>query len=362
MEEQAVRRGSILPRMLPLLLLTVLALAAGRGQSLAAVIASRVQFCLQTLIPSLFICMVLANLLRESGAAGVLGRRARLTARLLHLSPSGAGIFWISQLAGYPVGTLLLRRQYENGAIPASDAARLACVCFGGGPAFAVGFAGAGLLGSPAAGWVMLGACIAANLLTGAVICRNITPKPAQISTRCTLTAENLTGAVSAAQRSLAAICGTVLLFGGVYWLAETAGLIRLLESLCGMFGVRRQVCGAVTAAVSDLTQLAPLAECGLQWRVLLPLTAALLSFGGICVHLQCISLGGGVISAKKLLTVRLCTALTAALLTAAAMSFLPVPEAEAVFSVRVLPSESGSVVPGLLIFCTGFPFLIKKD
>ena len=152
MGKQAVRRGSILPRMLPLLLLTVLALAAGRGQSLAAVIASRVQFCLQTLIPSLFICMVLANLLRESGAAGVLGRRARLTARLLHLSPSGAGIFWISQLAGYPVGTLLLRRQYENGAIPASDAARLACVCFGGGPAFAVGFAGAGLLGSPAAG------------------------------------------------------------------------------------------------------------------------------------------------------------------------------------------------------------------
>ena len=357
-----LQKQRIFPQLLPLLLLTALAFAAGRGASLAAVLSQRVTFCLQTLIPSLFGCMVLANLLIESGAADFIGRNARLTARILHLSPALTGIFWVSQLAGYPVGTLLLRRQQEKGLLSPADASRLACVCFGGGPAFAVGFAGAGMFGSAAAGWLMLSACIAANLITAAVLCRKMHPKEPSAPSAVRLRADAVTSAVSDAEKSLAAVCGTVLLFGMLSWLAESAGFLRLTETLCGFAGIRPPFCDALTSALSDLTQLAALTGCGLPLHILLPLTAGLLSFGGICVHLQCLALSGGILSARRLILVRLLTALLAALLTAPAVPFLHFPDAAAVFSPRISLSESGSVIPGLLIFCTGFPFLIKKD
>lgn len=344
-------------------LLLLLLLLANRADAVSAVLHQRIMLCLQTLIPSLFGCMAIANLLWMTGAGTWLGCRLRYFGRLLRMPPAVCGIFSVSQLAGYPVGTLLLRRAAGNDTVSASDAAKYASCCFGGGPAFLVGLAGVQLFGSAAAGWCIFGACVLANCVL-ALLMKPASCDTAHAALQCNvrLAPEMLTSAVSDAMRSLMQICGMVLLFGILLLLCDLLGITALLIRLGMHCGISPQTVRALLAAGMDITQLPALLRCGLPFHILLPLSGALLSFGGICVHFQCLALGGRGLHAGRLLCMRLLAALLTFLLLRIAVRFLPLPETAAVFAQPSAALKTGSPLPALLIFCTGFPFLIKKD
>lgn len=344
-----------------LLLLIVLALLAGNAAAFTELLRDRITLCLQTLIPSLFGCMALTDLLTATGAAAWLGSRMRYLARALRLSPELLTVFLVSQIAGYPVGTLLLRRMTDARRLSAEDAARLSCACFGGGPAFLVGLAGVQLFGSAAAGWLMLGACILANACILMLVRPKSLPLPQAPTIEVRLTADALTGAVSRTMRSLAGICGMVLLFGILMHLCELLGITALLVRMGGAVGIPAQTVRAVFAAVFDITQLHRLMMCGLPFRVLLSAAAALLSFGGICVQFQCMALGGGKLHGGRLLAMRLLAAAIAGAVTFLFAERIPLPETAAVFAAQTAVSKSGSIVPALLIFCTGFPIVLGQ-
>ncbi len=350
--------------LLPLLLIAAMLLLSFRADEVSAVLRSRITLCMTTLIPSLYGCMVLGSLLCMSGAGEALGRRLRHTAALLRMPPAVFGIFLVSQFAGYPVGAALLRQAVSRREITEADAARLSLVCFGGGPAFLIGFAGKQLSGSSAAGVCMMLACFFANCILAVLICpRRNAPAPASGGS-IRITAQILTDSVSQAMKNLAQICAAVLLFGLIRQLPSLLGVPAAAAGLCSRTGLPLHVLRAVYAALLDITQLTPVFRCGLSEQVMLPLAAGLLSFGGVCVHLQCLALGVRGLRAGHLLGVRMLAALLAALLTAAAVPLLPeVPQgAVSAFANRAAASESGSVLPAFLIFLTGFPFLIKKD
>lgn len=347
--------------LLPVCILLMLLLTAANAKAVSFVLTERIMLCLHTLIPSLYGCMVLGNLMQMSGCGAWLGARLRLLYKLLRMPEAAVGIFLVSQLAGYPVGMILLRRAAETGSISREDAARLSPCCFGGGPAFLVGLAGAKLFGSAAAGWVMLGACICANLVLARAVGRHGRPS-AQPAVCCTCSAQMLTDAVAAAVRSLAMICGTVLLFGVLTALTEQLGITELPVRGLGLLGIPRRTALALLHTLTDVSLLPELFYCGLPFHILLPLTAGLLSFGGLCVHCQCLAAGGGLCSVCRLFGMRLLAALLTAALTAAAVPLVPLPDVSAVFSVQAALSESRSPIPALLIFFTGFPFLLKKD
>ena len=352
-------------RMIPqaaaaILLLMLFILLTAQAEEIAAVTLQRMRFCLETLIPSLFGCMAAAYLLTGTGAAAWLGSRLHPVAGLLKIPPEVLTVFLISQIAGYPVGTLLLRRMAEKKRLPQEAAGRYACCCFGGGPAFLVGFAGGRLFGSAAAGWMLLGSCLAANLLLLLLVPKPQNPPPEPVSVR--LTPQALPEAASAAMRSLAAICGMVLLAGILMQLLQAAGITGLLVMLGSRLGIPAQTVLALTEAAADVTQMQQLFCCGLSFRLLLALTASLLSFGGICVHLQCAVLSGGMLRLGRLLAARLAAALLTFLIAYVLSGFFALSGAVPVLAYPAAVSQSGSPIPAILIFCTGFPFLIKKD
>lgn len=361
MEKHLVRSGWLVCT--ALLLLGVLLLLAGNGATIAEVLQERVLQCLQILVPSLFACMVAANLMQESGSAAVLGQCLRRPARRLGWSSALAGIFLISQLAGYPVGALLLRELQQSGQISRSDTQRMACVCFGGGPSFAVGLTGAQVFGSAKIGWYLWGCCLAANLC--AALC--IRPKAVQESChhampRVQWTPKILTDSVSRAMASLWGICGIVLLFGVLTWLLQRLGMTTLLCTVFGRFGIPSHQTRLALAAVLDVTQLPALCRSGLSYAAALPIAAGLLSFGGICVLMQCSALGGRGVSFGMLLCVR-----GFAGILAAGFSMLMLPaicenSADMVFSVQSNSVSAFAPLPAVLIFLSGFPLLLKKD
>ena len=345
------------------MLLLIMLLLAQHGAETAAVLRERIMLCLRMLIPSLYGCTAAALLLQQTGAAALLGRTCRRTARALNMSEEGFAVFAVSQLAGYPVGALLLRKIRQRDPRAAEACGQLSGICFGCGPAFAVGFAGAGLLGDPAAGWMLYAANILSNLLLAWLTRRKRTiPAGTAHAAEIRFSAAMLPDTAAGTVRSMAQICGMVLLFGMLLFFAEQIGLTALLVYLGSLAQIPAQVMRALFAAVTDVTQLTALFRCGLSIRMLLPVTAGMLSFGGICVHCQCLAAGGGHIRLRNLLGMRLFAALLTAVFTACITPLLPFPETEAVFSARAALSASSSPIPALLIFCTGFPFLLKKD
>lgn len=334
---------------LTVFLLLMTAAAALNADAAADVLRLRIAYCLETLIPSLFGCMVLANMLTASGAAAWLGYRLRFPARLMGIPPELLTVFLISQIAGYPVGAILLRQMAEQGRLHPDDAARASGACFGGGPAFLVGLAGVQLFGSAAAGGLILGACISVNLLLLILLRpRHGMAYDADVPA-VRLSAELLTGSVSGAMRSLGGICGMVLFFGAAM-------------QLSGMEKIRQPLLRALCTVLTDITQLPALLHCGLHFRILLALSAGLLAFGGICVHAQCIALGVSGLRIGRLLLIRMAAAAAAGGIVFLFAGLINLPESVPVFAPQVSVSRSGSPLPALLIFCTGFPILIKKD
>lgn len=345
------------------MLLLIMLLLAQHGAETAAVLRERIMLCLRMLIPSLYGCTAAALLLQQTGAAALLGRTCRRTARALNMSEEGFAVFAVSQLAGYPVGALLLRKIRQRDPRAAEACGQLSGICFGCGPAFAVGFAGAGLLGDPAAGWMLYAANILSNLLLAWLTRRKRTiPAGTAHAAEIRFSAAMLPDTAAGTVRSMAQICGMVLLFGIVNVLCGVTGITAAAVRLGGLCGIPAQTVRALLAAVLDVTQLPAVFRCALPYRVLLALTGALLSFGGLCVHMQCMAAGQGICRPGRLLLMRFFAAISAFFLLYFAAPLRPIPEAAAVFAPRTAVSGTGSVLPALLIFCTGFPFLIKKD
>lgn len=359
---RTVHRTDFLRAGIAMILLLLFFLLAANADDAAAVTAERLRLCTDTLIPSLFGCMAAANLLIASGTAAWLGTRLRRIARLLRISPEVLTVFLVSQIAGYPVGTLLLCQMVKANRLSPDMANRYACICFGGGPAFLVGFAGCRLFGNRVIGWLMLCGCVLSNLILLLLLPNKemtvLDEKPFAIR----LTAHSLPDAVSGAMRSLTAICGMVMLFGLLTLLCEQIGLIAGLVRLGSNLGLSAQTVRAWTAALCDVTQLPMLFECGLSYRMLTALSAALLSFGGICVQLQCTALSGTQLRLRNLFLFRLVAGGLTFLIVFALSGMLGDSEAAQVFRHSATVSHTGSPLPAFLIFCTGFPFLIKKD
>lgn len=349
-----------------LLLTALMLLLSAHADTAAEMLRGRVQLCLTTLIPSLFGCMVLGNLLCLSGAGTAAGYCLRRAAAPLRMPPPVCGIFLISQLAGYPVGGMLLRQATERGEISAQDAARFSYVCYGGGPAFLVGLAGRQLFGSTAAGVCILLSCIAANLTAALLLRPNTAPASdcsAFAGTRLP-PAQALTASVTAAMKGMLQICGAVLLFGIIQCILVICGGAAAAEAVGSAAGIPPYTVRALLHTVLDVTQLTELFSCGLPFSVLLPLTAGLLSFGGCCVLLQCTALGVRTLRPAKLFAVRLGTGLLTAIFVRLSLPLLPAVPAQTVFVPARQPvlSQTGSFLPAFLIFLTGFPFLLKKD
>ena len=342
-----------------LLLLALLLLLAQNAAVVADILRSRILLCLRTLIPALYGCTAAALLLRESGAAARLGAGFRRTAQLLGIPADCLAVFAVSQLAGYPAGALLLNGQPAR----TPETERLCGLCYGCGPAFAAGFAGGMLFGDAAAGWMLFGACILSNLL----LClltrrRGIMQNPSVPPAAVHFSAELLPDAAAGTMRAMSQICGMVLLFGVVRALCDLLGVTAAAVRLGVLCGIRPQTARAVFSALLDVTQLSELFRCGLPYRLLLALTGALLSFGGLCVMMQCQAAGQGLCRFRRLLILRVFAAFLTFLLLYFAAPLHVLPETAAVFAPRTAVSGNGSVLPALLIICTGFPFLIKKD
>lgn len=262
-----------------------------------------------TIIPSLLPLLAVFYMIMKSGANDVLVRLfGTMCYRCFKLPRIAFSAILFGLLGGYPMGALLSESLFDDGEISERQAQRMLRFNFCGGAGFIITAVGSITLSSHRAGLILF----FSNILSSLIIL--IISSFFEERDECTVPriapslpfAQALTQSVSIGVKSVLNLSAFIILFSAI---DGVIGFPKLLEPI---IEITNGICSGTTFS--------------------LPITAALLSFGGFCVHFQLL----GIISKVNMryLDFLLFRIISAALsyLICAGLSLL-FPAQEAVFS-----------------------------
>ena len=297
----------------------------------AAVYAARdaVFLCMNVVVPSLFPFLICSQIFIRGGAADLLGRWLSGLMRPLFGVPGGGALAVVLGIvSGYPVGAACIAALYQNGNCTKAEAERLLAFCNNSGPLFILGAVGVGMLESERRGVLLYTVHLSAALLTGLLFRRfggkkcpaaaAALPPPKEARRGADALGE-VAAAVTDAVRSIAKICGFVILFATVSAALPGGGITPFVYGLL-------EITGGIRAIIASGAVPGPL---------LLAVVSFFLALSGVSVLLQtaAIVLPAG-LSLRTYLLGKLTQATIAFLLTYAAVRvasgaapvFAPVP------------------------------------
>lgn len=241
-------------------------------------------FCIEVLVPSLFLFMALSAFVIRSGVIDLLTRPLKGIAWLLfRLPPGGLSVILLSMIGGYPVGARCAAALYERKSMSQADAQKTACIAVCAGPGFLINYIGCALLNDRLAGIVLLCAELTGVLLTGIIIGRVMKgdTQPVRPEASSSRPHDLLLSSVTNASRATFQMCGMVII---------SVAMIEVIQTVVPY--------DTVTDILSALIEITAGCHrmCG---NYPLYLIAFFIGFGGIAVHLQ-IFAGLGTLPLKK--------------------------------------------------------------
>lgn len=241
-------------------------------------------FCIEVLVPSLFLFMALSAFIIRSGVVDLLTRPLKGIARVLfRLPPQGLSVILLTMIGGYPVGARCAAALYEQGELSRSDAQKTACIAVCAGPGFLINYIGCALLNDRQAGIALLCASFAGVLLTGVIFGRMMKgdPTPERPINNGDRKQNLLLSSVADASKATFQMCSMVII---------CVAMIEVIQTVIPN--------DTVTDILSALIEITAGCHrmCG---KYPLYLIAFFIGFGGIAVHLQ-IFAGLGKLSLNK--------------------------------------------------------------
>ena len=120
-------------------------------------ILNGILFCIEILVPSLFLLMTIAAYLVKSGIAETVAKPLNgISKALFRLPYPSLAVILLALVGGYPVGARCAAMMTERGMLSEKQAQKTAMIAVCAGPGFLVNFIGRALLGSPEAGILLL--------------------------------------------------------------------------------------------------------------------------------------------------------------------------------------------------------------
>lgn len=273
--------------------------------------------CGQVIIPSLFPFFTATNLLNELGASKLISNALAPFGARLGISGHGVSAFIIGVTGGYPLGAAYIARLRSQNLISRDEASRLLVFCNNSGPAFIVGAAGTGAFSSAAVGFFLYAVHILAALFFGIIIC----PKtPCDVCYDEDIFAPvSFSSAITASVRrsadSVIGVCAFVVAFSALNGVLDGMDITRILAGeLSCRLGAELGWCRALLSGILELGNGIG-SMSGLDIRPInLALAAFILSWGGLSVHFQTLSMVSGTdIKTARYMIGRLIIALIAA-------------------------------------------------
>ena len=276
---------AIIPVLLLLAGLTIASEGAANGAKTA------LQTCASVIVPCLFPFLTVSMLINRLGLPQWLGSKLQgPMAVLFGVSGTGAGVFILGLLGGYPSGAAIIADLLERKALEQEEAAKLLAFCNNSGPAFLIGAMGIGIFHSSAVGLLLYGVHILSALITGLFLSGTRLPKPKaqQVFFASTNLSSALPEAMTKSVTQILQICGYVVFFGAICGCLEETGL---LSDLCGLLSIYTPLTLRLSRSLCmGLLELG----CGIGAMAGVPVTASALAlcsflagFGSLSVCFQ---------------------------------------------------------------------------
>lgn len=232
-----------------------------------------VGLCLQTIVPSLFPFFFLSNLLTGS-LAGLSSRAIRPFGKLTGVPKGTEPLVMAGLLGGYPAGAQAVAQSYQAGQLSREEAQNLLAFCNQPGPAFLFGMVGS-LFPQKWMVWLLWAIILLSSLLT-AQFFTGTQPENSSAATSF----QRHPSPLASALRATGTVCGWVVIF-------------RVILAFLGRWFLWL-VPGEVQALLTGLLELTNgcllLADIS-DMRLRFLMAAGMLTFGGLCVALQTVSL-----------------------------------------------------------------------
>jgi len=264
------------------------------AKDMTGTIIVSIETCLYTIIPALFGFMAISSYLLKSGLYRIIFKPLFLLLRpIIKLTEEEFGIFLLSLFGGYPVGAKLLADKPQT---VGHGNPTLLAFCYCPSPGFVISVAGIGLFSNPRAGLaVYLSNVLACVLLAFFLNLKN----PARRSSGAhnaplQLTQETFTSSIISASSALFPVCAVIVAFG-------------VIGGALSFIGIESTILFAFLE-ISNVSALTPN-------PALLPLIAALFSFGGLCIIMQIPALTKGKVPLRKFFLWRIPAAVMSALI-----------------------------------------------
>lgn len=245
------------------------------GRTALSGAAAGIELCLKSVIPALFPFFVLSDVL-VCALWGESSLLLRPLGRLFRLPDGTESILVSAFLGGYPMGAKEISRAYHGGYLEKEDALRLLSFCNQPGPAFLFGMV-APCFPKPWMCWAVWGIILFSALLV------SLLKVPG--TTRAELPPRKLPTPASAMKNALGAmgtVCGWVVVFRVASAFLDRWALWSLPE-------LWKTVLFGSLELSSGCSMLCRIPD----GRIRFLLAVGMLSFGGLCVTMQTVSLLG---------------------------------------------------------------------
>lgn len=220
--------------------------------------------CILILIPSLYIFSILASFSVKANLLALFARPfQKFCEKLLHTDAVFLMIIIFSQIGGYPVGAQILHSMYQDGYISEQQEQNLLCVCMGCGFGFILGTVGGN---TKIAVWLWMILSVP-NVIIGLLLIRNMHIEVHPVNSRQKSFAQIFTESVESGALAMFKITAMILAFAG-------------------FMGIIKAILPDLHPVINSILEVSCVTEY-LQQGGSLADVAGLLSFGGICVHLQ---------------------------------------------------------------------------
>lgn len=239
-----------------------------------------VDLCLRTVIPSLFPFFILTGILNNA----ILGQDIPLLrpiGKFCKIPAGSESILLLGLIAGYPVGAQLVGQAYHGGNLSRKAAERMAAFCNNAGPAFIFGILST-MFACRSTVWIIWGIQITSSLIVSMLL-------PSFDHQACVLNKKDnltVTAAMNSAIKTMASVCGWVVIFKVLLGFCQFWFLWRMPVSLQVLFS-------GLLELSNGCIRLHEVSSEGVRFV----LACILLSAGGLCVTMQTLSVGGNIIS-----------------------------------------------------------------
>ena len=261
-------------------------------EAAASAAKSGLLLCGNLIIPSLFPFFILSTLTVSLGFSSLLGRLLEpMMQPLFHQSGAGASALVLGFIGGYPVGAKNVCTLYQERLCTREQAQCLLAFCNNSGPAFIIGAAGIAVFQSAKIGFILMAIQILSALLVGILLrppkgtfpSVHHSPRPQPKSM-----AKCITDSVGQSATATLTICAYVIVFNVMIQLLSSCGFLALCETLLSLSHCPSVWQKGLLAGILELSNgISALTNTP---SAIIP-AAFLLSWGGLSVHCQTLSL-----------------------------------------------------------------------